>query len=68
MLSISMEAFAGQQRNGTHLAEVYADGIVGVYGLFHRSRMQKICLMGSLRIEEFGIFFEIKAQALRVLR
>jgi hypothetical protein len=61
-------AFAGQERNGTHLAEVYTNGIVRIDGLFHRSRMQKVCFMGSLGVEEFGIFFEIEAQALGVLR
>jgi hypothetical protein len=61
-------AFASQQRNGTHLAEVHTDRIVRVDGLFHRGRVQEIGFMGGFWIEEFGVFLEIKSQALRVLR
>ena len=54
-------AFAGQQRNSTHFAQVHADRIVRVDGLFHRRGVQEIGFVRSLRIEEFGFFFEIKA-------
>ena len=60
--------FASQQRNGAHLTEVHTDRIVRVNRLFHRGRVQKVGFMGSFRIEEFRVFFEIKAQALGVLR
>ena len=54
-------AFAGQQRNGTHFAQIHAYRVVRVDGLFHRRRVQEIGLMGGLRIEELGFFFEIEA-------
>ena len=50
---------AGQEGNGTHLAEVHADGIVGVDGLFDRGRVKEVGFMSGFRIEEFGVFFEI---------
>ena len=61
-------AFAGQQRNGTHLAQIHADRVVRVDGLFHRRRVQEIGLMGGLRVEELGFFLEIEAQSFRVVR
>ena len=51
--------FASEERNGTHLAEVHADGIVGVDGLFNRGRVKEVGFMSGFRIEEFGVFFEI---------
>ena len=52
-------AFASEQRNGAHFAEVHADRVVGVDGLFNRRRVQEIRFVSGFRIEEFGVFFEI---------
>ena len=61
-------AFARQQRNGAHFAQVHAYRIVGVDGLFHRRRVQEIGFMSGFRIEELGFFLEIEAQGFRVIR
>ena len=60
-------AFAGQQRNGAHFAQVHANRVVGVDGLFHRRRMQEIGFMSGLGIEELGVFFKIKAKSFRIV-
>ena len=54
-------AFARQQRNGAHFAQIHAHRIVGVDGLFHRRRVQKIGFVRSFRIEELGFVLEIEA-------
>ncbi len=60
-------AFARQQRNRAHFAQVHAYRIVGVDGFFHRRGVQEIGFVRGFRIEELGFVFEIKAQSFRIV-
>ena len=54
-------AFASEQRNGTHLAQIHAYRIVGVnrlFGLLGR----ELLFLDLLRMEEIGFFVEWKSE------
>ena len=58
-------AFAGEQRDGTHFAQVYANRVVGIDRLFNGLRVKEVGLMGGFRVEKLGFLVEREAKRLR---
>ena len=57
--------FAGQQRNGTHFAQIHAYRIVGVNRLFYRMRRCKLFpIMDFLGMKKIAFFIEGNPQRL----
>ena len=57
-------AFAGEQRNGAHFAQIHAYRIVGVNRLFDLLRSRKFLVLNFLGMEEIRFFVERNPEGL----
>ena len=58
-------AFAGQQRNGAHLAQIYAHGVIGIDRLLNNLRGVQVFFLYVLGMEKISILVERNGEAIR---